>query len=226
MRNPTAKTTVRSEEYPHDRKAYNRESYDYDIGKFLKKKLGGSKEVKIRFGITGDSGTGKSAFINAMRGLNDDDDGAAKVDVIEATTNPTEYKHPDNPMITFVDLPGIGTPNYPDLPTYCRKVSLENYDRYLIFTSLRFTKYDLELAKKVKSIGKSFFLVRTKIDDAYRAESRKRTFNEKEMLEKIKRYCFENVKDFISSEKDIFLISNYDKERWDFFRLVEAIGDA
>ena len=35
---------------------------------FLKAKLGEWKEVKIQFAIIGDSGAGKSAFINAIRG--------------------------------------------------------------------------------------------------------------------------------------------------------------
>jgi putative ribosome biogenesis GTPase RsgA len=38
------------------------------IEEFLKEKFQGSKDVKIRFAITGNSGTGKSAFINAIRG--------------------------------------------------------------------------------------------------------------------------------------------------------------
>ena len=104
----------------------------------------------------------------------DDDDGATKVDVIETTREPTEYYHPENPRICLVDLPGIGTPSFLDLPTYCKSVDLANYDKYLIFTSLRFTNYDLQLARKVKSMGKSFFLI----------------------LEKIKKHCFENVKDY------------------------------
>ena len=157
--------------------------------------------------------------------LNDDDEGAANVDVIETTRKPTEYYHPENPRICLVDLPGIGTPSFPDLPTYCKNVDLENYDKYLIFTSLRFTNYDLQLARKVKSMGKSFFLIRTKIDNDYEAEARKKKINEKQMLEKIKKHCFENVKDYISSENEIFLISNYDKGQWDFCRLVEAISD-
>lgn len=168
--------------------------------------------------------------------LHDDDDGAALVDVIEATREPTEYQHPGNSTITLVDLPGIGTPNYPDLQNYCEKVGLKDYDMFLIFTAARFTQYDLELAKKVKSMGKSFFLIRTTIDadcnpkprrseknDESRPEA---SFNEEELLQKIRTSCFENVKDLISSEKEIFLISNYKQEKWDFVRLCKAINDA
>lgn len=158
--------------------------------------------------------------------MKDDDAGAAGVSIIEATTEPTEYKHPDNPSIVFVDLPGVGTPSYPDLPQYCEKFGLEDYDTFLIFTTTRFTQNDLDMAKKVKSIGKSFFLIRTKIDVDCNAESRKGTFNEEEMLRHIRENCFEGVKDLISSEKEIFLISNHDIEKWDFDRLVNAISDA
>jgi putative protein kinase ArgK-like GTPase of G3E family len=38
------------------------------FGEFLTNKLNAWKNVKIRFGITGSSGTGKSTFINAIRG--------------------------------------------------------------------------------------------------------------------------------------------------------------
>ena len=96
-----------------------------------------------------------------MYRLNDDDDGAAEVGVVETTKEPAEYKHPDNSKIFFMDLPGIGTPTFPDLPTYCEKVAFEDYDTFLIFTASRFMQNDLDLAKKVNSIGKSFFLKST-----------------------------------------------------------------
>ncbi|XP_028404341.1 T-cell-specific guanine nucleotide triphosphate-binding protein 1-like [Dendronephthya gigantea] len=175
--------------------------------------------------VTGQSGVGKTSFINAFRGLYDDDceNGAASVDV-EATLEPTEYKHPLYPMISFVDLPGIGTPRFNDFEAYCREMRLEDYDKFLIFTASRLTSYDVMLATKVKSLGKPFFLIRTKIDNCL-LESRKRSFNEEEMLKSIRKYYCENMKDLIISEDKIFLISNYKKEKWDFTRLVTAISE-
>ena len=160
--------------------------------------------------------------------LKDDDckNDAAAVGVIETTREPKEYTYPGKPMITLVDLPGIGTPNYPDLPTYCEKVGLEKYDTFLIFTAERFTQNDLVLANKVKSLGKSFFLIRTKIDDALRPQRGRAPIDEEATLQKIRKYCMDNVKGLISSEKEIFLIGNYDKEKWDFDPLVKAIGKA
>ncbi|CAB3998701.1 interferon-inducible GTPase 5-like [Paramuricea clavata] len=183
------------------------------IEEFIRKKLEEWKDVKIRFGITGDSGAGKSAFINAIRGkvktllqefeyagshkLKDDDVGAAEVDMVDATTEPTEYHHPNNPIISFVHLPGIG----------------------------RFIQNDLELATKVKSIGKSFFFIRTKIDYDGRLKDEK-PINEADILEKIRQNYLQHVKDLISSEKENFLISNYHKDKWDFNRLIAGISDA
>ena len=158
--------------------------------------------------------------------LKDDDDEAAKVGVTETTRLPTAYVHPTNPKITFWDLPGIGTPNYPDLETYSEKVNLEKYHTFLIFTATRFTKNDLKLAGKVRSIKKKFFLVFTKIDENIRAERRKRAFSEGAMLEKIRCSCSDNLRDLLCNEQDIFLISNHFPAKWDFARLSQAILDA
>ena len=158
--------------------------------------------------------------------LYEDDEGAAPVDVTECTREPTPFDHPTNTNIKFWDLPGIGTPDYPDLETYCEKVQLEKYHTYLIFTATRFTKNDLELAKKIRSIGKKFFFIRTKIDDNVRAESRKRSFDEEAMLTKIRRNCLKSLGDLLTDEQDIFLISNHEPEKWEFARLTQAILDA
>ena len=148
---------------------------------------------------------------------------AAAVGVTETTKEPTVYDHPTNPKIKFWDLPGIGTPNYPDLETYCKEVELEKYHAFLIFTASRFTENDLNLAKKIRSIEKTFFLIRTKIDNDARSEMRKRSFNERAFLETIRRDCAKNLSGFLSNEQNIFLINNHDSSKWDFHRLTQAI---
>ncbi|WAR22804.1 IIGP5-like protein [Mya arenaria] len=47
----------------------------------------------------GESGTGKSSFINSIRGLMADDPGAAEVSAVETTMKPKAYDHPDNPNL-------------------------------------------------------------------------------------------------------------------------------
>ena len=102
-------------------------------------------------------------------------------------------------------------------------MQLEKYDTYLIFTATRFTKNDLELAKKVRSIDKKCFFIRTKIDESVRAERRKRSFDEQAMLTKIRRNCLESLGDLLTDEQDIFLISNHEPEKWEFAQLTQAI---
>ncbi|CAB4027714.1 interferon-inducible GTPase 5-like [Paramuricea clavata] len=157
--------------------------------------------------------------------VDDDDEVAAKTGVIGTTTIPTPYEHPSNPNIRFWDLPNIGTPNYPDLPTLCEKVAIEKYDRFLIICSTRFTENDLQLARKAQSLGKSFVFIRTMIDNDTRSEKRKlgKKFNEEKTLKKIRNDCVENLRNLNNGEGKIFLVSNYDPNKWDFDRLKKEI---
>lgn len=52
------------------------------------------------------SGVGKSTFINCLRGLEAEDEGAAPVGVVETTNQPTPFEHQDFPNLKIWDLPG------------------------------------------------------------------------------------------------------------------------
>ena len=157
--------------------------------------------------------------------LHEDDEGAAEIDALESY--PSVYDHPTNPYIKFWDLPGIGTPDYPDLETYYQKVELEKYDAFLIFTADRFTENDLALARKISiSFNKKFFFIRTKIDIDVTNEMRKQSFNEDAVLEKIRRHCLENLGDLLRDDQSVFLISNHHLEKWDFTLLTQDILNA
>ena len=84
----------------------------------------------------------------------------------------------------------------------------------------------MKLAREIKSIGKNVFFVRTKIDVDVQAEGRKRSFNEKVLLDKIRADCSNNLGDLLSNQQDIFLISNHFPEKWDFERLTSSILEA
>ena len=155
-----------------------------------------------------------------------DDENAAEVVLTETTVEPKEYYNPKNSKIKFWDFPGTGTPRYPDVEAYCKQVNLEGYDWFLIFTAGRFTENDFKLARKIKSIGKDFFFVRTKIDVDVQAEKRKRSFDEEALLQQIRADCLNNLGDLLSNQQDIFLISNHFPGKWDFSRLTTAILEA
>ena len=99
-----------------------RKAKDSAIEKF-KNRLQDWKNEPVSIAITGSSGAGKSTFINVIRGLEDDDDRAAKTDVIECTTEPQDYPHPNIPGLVYVDLPGVGTPKNPRNESFLKKVN-------------------------------------------------------------------------------------------------------
>jgi ribosome biogenesis GTPase A len=81
-------------------------------------------EMKARYGyspdfihiaVVGSAGAGKSSFINAVRGLSNNDPVAARTGIVETTNTVTRYSDPrPNSRITWYDVPGAGTPNVPD----------------------------------------------------------------------------------------------------------------
>ena len=139
---------------------------------------------------------------------------------------PTAYDHPTYPNIKLWELPGMFTRSYPNVKTFCKKVKLEKYHTFFIFTAGRFTKNVMGLAKKIRDINKNFFFVRTKIDIDVSHEKRKRSFNEEAMLANIRYDCVQSLGDLLSNEPDIFLICNHASDKWDFVRLTRAILDA
>ncbi|XP_052242397.1 interferon-inducible GTPase 5-like [Dreissena polymorpha] len=88
------------------------------------------KDIKIKIAVTGKSGSGKSTLINALLNLKDDDEGAAKTGCVETTSEPTPYPHPNNRNLELWDLPGVGTPNFPQ-STYLKQTNPEARDKWL-----------------------------------------------------------------------------------------------
>ena len=117
-----------------------------------------------------------------------------------------------------------GTPTMATDESYYGEVKFKDYDAFLIVFAWRFTENDRLLAEKVKSFNKPFFFVRTHIDVDISNERRKKGFNEKKSLIKIKQNCLKyKPKDSGISTQDVFLISNRHPKKWDFNRLTRAI---
>ena len=111
------------------------------------------KSVELKVGVIGNSGVGKSSFINAIRGLTADDDGAAEVDCAQATMEPRSYPHPDNHLLQFWDLPGVGTDEFPRA-TYLSQIQVDRFDFFLLMTATRFTENDTWLGKEFRKRDK------------------------------------------------------------------------
>ncbi|XP_072450928.1 interferon-inducible GTPase 5-like [Chiloscyllium punctatum] len=181
--------------------------------------------TELNVAVMGESGAGKSSFINAMRGLQFDDEGAAEVGNVETTMEPTGYKHPNLPNVCFWDLSGIGSLEMP-LNKYLKEIKFKKYDFVVIISACRFTENDTRLAKEIKRLGKNFYFVRSKIDqDLDSNRKRGRQFNEEEELEKIRNYCVSKLQEAGIPSPKVFLISNFDLNLYDFSLLNKALED-
>lgn len=120
--------------------------------------------VKLHIAVTGESGSGKSSFVNAFRGLGDEERQSPKTGLVETTMEPTPYPHPKYPNVIIWDLPGIGTLRF-KAEDYLDEVKFERYDFFIIIASERFKSSSVKLAKQIGKMGKQFYFVRSKIDD-------------------------------------------------------------
>lgn len=176
--------------------------------------------ISLHIAVTGESGTGKSSFINAIRELDNDEEGAAKTGVTETTTEPTPYEHPTMPNVMLWDLPGIGTPKF-KARKYLKQMQFNRYDFFIIVSSERFKENDIMLAQEIRKRKKLFYFVRSKIDNDIRAEETKKSFNKEETLSRIRRNCLENLKQI--ENPNVFLISSEDIKAFDFEKLIETL---
>ncbi|XP_015271206.1 PREDICTED: interferon-inducible GTPase 5-like [Gekko japonicus] len=177
--------------------------------------LTASEKTTLDIAITGISGAGKSSLVNALRGLSDFDEEAAKTDVIEGTTKSMGYPHPTFPDVTIWDLPGIGTPNF-KAKEYLDRVNYSQYDFFIIAASNRFTDYDIQLSQAIQKMKKRFCYVWSKMDISIKNEKLNPDFNEETTLQQVRKYCFDYLVEAGISSPQIFLVSSWYRENYDF----------
>ncbi|XP_073702894.1 interferon-inducible GTPase 5-like isoform X1 [Garra rufa] len=185
-----------------------------------KEQLYSLDSVTLNIAVTGETGAGKSAFINAFRGLNDDDDNSAPTGITETTKQATMYTHPTKPNVRLWDLPGTGMPNF-KANKFLKEVNFETYDLFIIISSERFKENDVFLAKEIQKKQKRFYFVRSKIDNDIWAVAKTKKFDEQQVLCTIRENCHRNLKEL--GNPKVFLISSYDLGKYDFQDLVDTL---
>lgn len=157
----------------------------------IKEYLEREANTPLNIAITGESGSGKSSFVNAFRGVDHRDKRAAPTGCVETTTEVKEYIHPNYSNVALWDLPGIGTTNFP-AAKYLEHVKFQKYDFFIIISDTRFRENDVMLAQEIQNMGKKFYFVRSKIDnDLLAAERSQRNFNAEKTLEEIRNDCIQ-----------------------------------
>ncbi|XP_028251848.1 interferon-inducible GTPase 5-like [Parambassis ranga] len=188
----------------------------------IKKLLDKQNNTPVNIAVTGESGSGKSSFVNAFRGLDNRDEGAAPTGCVETTREVTEYPHPNYPNVTLWDLPGVGTTKFP-ADKYLEHVGLEKFDFFIIVSATRFRENDVKLAQEIQKMGKRFYFVRSKIDsDLQNEERRKTNFNREKTLTDIKEDCIKGLQDAGFESPQVFLVSSFELHEYDFSLLQET----
>ncbi|XP_034293852.1 interferon-inducible GTPase 5-like [Pantherophis guttatus] len=179
--------------------------------------------AQLDIAITGESGAGKSTFVNVLRGMGDEEEGAAATGVTETTMKPTPYPYPGHANVILWDLPGIGTPNF-QADKYLEMVEFSRYDFFIILASERFKENHVRLAQAIVQQGKQFYFVRTKIDNDLEAERRKKNPpTEAEVLEVIKKDCQSKLSKAGLSDAKVFLLSSFYLDKFDFQAFEETL---
>jgi GTPase Era involved in 16S rRNA processing/uncharacterized protein (DUF697 family) len=169
---------------------------------------------KVKCGIIGMSGSGKSSLINAIAG-----EKIAQVGSTEQTLDPQEYQHGG---LYFVDLPGCSTQKWPKA-SYINDLKLNEYDCFIIVTANRFFEDDAFLYSELNNkLKKPCFLVRNKFDLAVYDEKFDNDLTEEETREKIIKNICENLRPL--QPQKIYLTSARFPKKYDFPELLIDIS--
>ncbi|XP_057632016.1 interferon-gamma-inducible GTPase 10-like [Chionomys nivalis] len=175
------------------------------------------EKAPLSIAVTGETGAGKSTFINALRGIGHEETDSARSGAVETTMVREKYTHSKFPNVTIWDLPGVGSTTFKP-EEYLKKMKFQEYDFFLIISATRFKENDAQLAKAIKKMKKNFYFVRTKIDSDLWNQERctPKTYNREKTLETIRKNCVENLQKAGMAFTHVFLVSSVEVARFDF----------
>uniref|UniRef100_A0A3Q3XK34 IRG-type G domain-containing protein n=1 Tax=Mola mola TaxID=94237 RepID=A0A3Q3XK34_MOLML len=162
---------------------------------YIKEYLKEAANTPLNIGITGESGSGKSSFVNAFRGIDHRDERAAPTGCVETTTAVKAYPHPNYANVTLWDLPGIGTTKFP-ADKYLKHVRFEKFDIFIIISDTCFRENDM---------------------------TSQRNFDAESTLAQIRENCIQGLlKEGVKSPQ-VFLLSNFELQLHYFHHLHETL---
>ena len=188
--------------------------------RMIERKVDELKYIPLNVAVMGNSGVGKSSFVNSIRGVTADDEGAAPVGVKETTLVIRDYSHPSHPLLKFWDLPGVGS-NIFKRETYLSDINVDRYDFFLLITADRFTQDDTWLGEELHKRNKDYFFVRTKVglDISNNKKAHPKTHNEDAVVREIRESTKEHLTKNGFPDVQVFLIDSYKVNKFDFDQL-------
>lgn len=192
--------------------------------KYLEDSMNRWKTEKVKFAVSGCSATGKSTFINTLRGVKRGDRDYAEVGFGDTTMKVTPYADPDNPKIVYYDLPGVGTLEVKK-ENYINEMKICDYDFIFIFFDKVISEDNLWLVGELDKLGIPFSFVRSKIDEDI-ANGKRDNMDEESVIscirDKVNRSIKNNIK--LANAKNIFFISCVDKSKGELSELIDYVN--
>ncbi|XP_026537180.1 interferon-inducible GTPase 5-like [Notechis scutatus] len=198
----------------------------FDICKFdslaevptvIQRMLTDPAQIHLNVALIGETGSGNSSLINALRRVGPEEPGAAPTGVAETTRRATAYPFPSVPNMFLWDLPGVGT-REDDV----KRLDLSRYSIFLLVASERYKHIHSCLAKIIASEGKQSFFVRNKIDVDMEAQGGNQPELKEKLQEQIRKRCVEALKND-GVDCPVFLVSSFIAEAYDLPLLREEL---
>ncbi len=166
----------------------------HDDADRIKEELNDYNEIKVKVGLFGQPGSGKSSLVNALTGTKLSKPGVEN-DMIPG--EPIECKG-----LLFVDLPGFGTEKFPK-ETYFKRFDIPSFDLILCVFDGKWRQADSEFFRKILEIKKHCIFIRNKCDDLW-----EEGFTSEELRERI----LVNVQELSKADVNVYFTSCKTKE--------------
>ncbi|XP_048355980.1 interferon-inducible GTPase 5-like [Sphaerodactylus townsendi] len=176
----------------------------------------------LNIAVVGEPGSGKSSFVNSMIGKRAGEPGAAETGIQTTTVKAKDYQHPTLPQVILWDLPGREDSAF---ASRIEQVDLNRFDFFIIVGYQRFRTVHTDLVHEIRAMGKRFYFVRAKIDLDLEASQRRQPSgcDEKKVLQRIKDDCVMGLLNESVIDPQVFLVSNWDSQSFDFPLLWEKL---
>ncbi|MBN3308085.1 interferon-inducible GTPase 5-like [Amia ocellicauda] len=188
-----------------------KESLDKNKISEIKATLEDLLSSSINIAVAGERGVEKMAFINAVRGLGDDEEGAAHPGGPDATKDPVVYPHPQQSEVRIWDLPPPQGDDF-NPEEYLERLRVHRYSAFIVTAAQSFQPSCASLWKEMHRTGKAlYFILLTTAKDSCQSLQEKKSSN----VESLKKGGVE--------APAVFLVSGSALEQLEFMDLLEVM---